>query len=55
MVGNGVSGLFELVGNVETKKLLTDIHGIIKCAPAPGSGRPECKLNQDTQAIVSDA
>jgi hypothetical protein len=55
VVGNGVSGLFELVGNVETGiGYRPAFSGIVKCRSAPGSGRPDCELTQGTQALISD-
>ena len=50
MVGNGVSGLFELVGNVETKRL-TDRHSRHnQMRPAPRQRKTGAQANQDTQA-----
>ena len=55
MVGNGISELFELVGNVETKRL-TDRHSRYnQRRSAPRQRETGAQANQDTQGIVSDA
>jgi hypothetical protein len=54
VAGNGVSGLFELVGNVETKRL-TDRHlRYNQMHPALRQRKTGAHANQDTQGIVSD-
>jgi hypothetical protein len=40
-------GFLKLVGNVETKKLLTDIHAIIKRAPSRQQ-KTGAQANQET-------